>query len=390
MSPIERIPGTRQRNRSKLIFVLAVILSCSMGSRVDAADHASKLLSAALESAKLIEDESDRADALETIVKLQAQCGDTDAAKSTIELITDAGRRSSAKVLIPMGRAKAGDIEGAKAMIEPNSPEIVREAVYEIIANAQATKGDLSAARATTAQIKQPFFKASADAEIAIAQVRAGDLEGGLKRARSNVAVGGMRTETYIRIAILQARKGDQAAARKTIALANESINEVPKTSLPHTLGILAFAKTTAKDPSPSPTAQEAMNPRAKSFINRNIAHAQLEMNDIKAAKTTASLLTSENDKIEFMAVLAEAQAKGNDKTAAGKTLDDAKTLLATISPPQVGVYGSYCIAVAQTRMGDENGAATWTRSLKDPLVRASTYCAIVEALLPSAIANPN
>jgi tetratricopeptide (TPR) repeat protein len=342
--------------------------------------------------------------------------------------------RNEALGIIAAAQAKAGDVEGAlrtAASVENVKDETLRQTAGDAkalvlldIAAAQAEVGDVKGALKTAEGIKHSFeipsFKVSALARIAIAQAKAGDRAGAehtfrqaletinafrqrirtpdekfllggfvrislqeiaVARARAGDFKGALETAAAIEdevtkadalreIAKLQAKAGDQAAARSTCVQALGVMSKIEAHSL-KVEALVEIAKAQAEigdRPASAKTLEQALQAASATYNFGPEAH------NTANARSESPQHRQRRDALTEIAVV---QARAGDIKSALKT---AGTIKGNSSDFQGSALQK--IAEAQAEAGDVRGALEWANTQTSPAAKSRALLGVAEGIL--------
>ena len=191
-----------------------------------------------------------------SVADVQREMGDLAGARKSLVLARKAASRivgfSNALNLMDVARTQAdiGDYSGAKVTATKFSKDRKKYEVYQLVSTAQAKEGDIAGAKRTTSVITNAYWKSRAYVQIAMQQAETADKGGAremLDRAKAAAAQISkdefwhdplhrkwkknskyiFMSQAYRGIAIAQAKIGDKAGARNSIALAKEAANKL-------------------------------------------------------------------------------------------------------------------------------------------------------------------
>ena len=241
--------------------------------------------------------------------------------------------------------AAAGDFASAFETARATEYAPSQSDAYGSIAVAQARAGDISGAKSTVRLIQDEQEKHLAQTEIVGLQITAGDIAGALDtwRSMANLSkLGGIESVTQSAasyIAEAQAKSGDRAGARATIAIAIKNAANITET-------------------------------QARDFFLSDIVAAQALCGDFADAKKTGDSIQDVSFKAGALETVAEIQAKAGEVSEA---LEFSRTIIETDK------YGFLYrdraisrIAVVQSRRGDTAGAKKTALSIRSESERAS------------------
>ena len=198
------------------------------------------------------------------------------------------------------------------------------------------------------ANLSSGVWKPALLSELSRALADAGFLQGTLIAANS-IEEPEIRSAAQARVATVQAKKGDLAGARSTLALAQRSADLIQVIT-------------------------------DRSYMEA-IAEAQAAMGDIDGARKTAELIPSSPDKCEALGVIADAQAKAGDLAGSKISFASAIEIANQIQSSDKRDYGLRNIAIAQAQAGDEEGAQRTSAAIQDKQWKASAQSGIDNAL---------
>jgi len=157
---------------------------------------------------------------------------------ATVNLFT---KRAEALKEIATAQAEAGDLAGARRTTESIQEQSWRERALEAIAKIELAKGDVNSALRTASRITDGSERYEVFEPLSRALVAAGDIPGALQLAQSfGPEPYTMHARILVAIAETQAKMGDPAGARKTLARIQDSCVEGS--------GPVAFAQAEAGD----------------------------------------------------------------------------------------------------------------------------------------------
>jgi len=331
----------------------------------DAKSHALELIavtrarvgdfSAALDTARSINDASMKASALSGIAVVQASLSDASAAMKTALSISDESAKISALRGIAESQSMAGDFSAALDAVRAMSDHSAKTLALSVIANSQNNANDSHAAKATVDEalrasnsIANNALKVQALSRIAEAQVNISDNQGAFTTMTKAIEATRYLSDTSVKastlreIAVAQAKMGDNQAARTTLRQAHEAARGISDES-------------------------------DKSYAQQSIAVVYASVGDFSAAKNTAYSITEHSSKVAALISVADAQAKLGDKEAARSIRMEALQASVSISDKSARASAERSIAVSTAKGGDIAGASTASRLIDDEWNKASS-----------------
>ena len=352
----------------------------------------------ALQTARLIDDASDRAGALSKIAEAQAKAGDPDGALQTARLIDDAFDRDRALSKIAETQVKAGDPDGALQIAKLIKWAYYRAKALSEIGKVQATAGDGPAAETTLAlaiqtagQIRSTTNRGTSLSNIADAQAKAGNIDEALQTAKQ-ITNATLRAEALTKIAATQAEIGNNVAATTMLAFAMQAATQIGDsetgTQEPYRGAIYRDAAFTniaaiqARAGDTDGALQTAKLIEWAAFRGSalsNIADAQAKARNIDEAFQTAKQIANATSRAEALSKIAATQAKTGNRAAARTTFALAIRTAKQISD-RLGAR--LCDIVAtQAQAGDTDGALQIARQIDDATSRACALSKIAKVL---------
>ncbi len=281
-------------------------------------------------------------------------CGDGANATKKTAADPSAVKRAAARQLLDAAMQEAGRLSKAD---EKAAAYLSIAGVQLKLDDAAAVRQSLKTAQAAVAGLSKPDTSSAwAPATvlyIAIAQIQA--WTGDLPAANATVAKiqdGWSKAEAYGRIAVVQLEKKDVAAARQTLTLAENELDNAKSNYYSNLETIYSHIA--------SVWAETGDMTGAKAFVAKTHDNA-------KFAKTMS------------YQCIAEAQAKAGDVAGAYQTVELAKTIVAEIHEasdrifPDLNIRETYTnIAEIQAKAGDVAGAKTTLARLQDVVQRST------------------
>jgi len=296
-------------------------------------DRAYNAVALARRSVAKIDNESPflRSWALESIAKALAESGDVVGTLRTADQIIEPTWRFAIPSYIVRAKFKAGDLHDAIETAKQFDDIKDRSRALAYLAIAQSDAGDITAALATSLQVENTTFRSSALASIANTQAMFNDTLGALKtveialEAAQKVNITKDRSWQLALIARAQANAGDLAGAYHTA----DQIGDVKNRSL--ALSSIAKAKARFGDIAGGfRTGKQIVDPFWRAGALAYIAHIQPKSTDTSLANEAANLafqavqkLKSNVVRFQALSHVAEAQAEAGDITSAVTTAND-------------------------------------------------------------------
>ena len=352
----------------------------------------------ALQTAKLIDDASDRARALSRIAETQAKAGDPDGALQTARLINDVFGRARALSRIAETQAKAGDADGALQTAKLIEWAYYRADTLSEISKVQAKAGDGAAAKTTLAlaiqsagQVRAEGNRGTSLSNIADAQAKAGNVDGALQTAKQidNVT---LRAGALTRIAATQAEIGNMVAATTTLALAMRVATQIGDVETDAqglyrgaiyrdgTFVHIAATQAQAGDADGAlQTAKLIEWAYFRASALSQIADALTKAENTDGALQTAKQIDDADLRARALSRIAATQAETGNGAAARTTLALAIRTATQISD---GRGAALCdIAATQAQTGDTDGALQTAKLIDDATYRARALSKIAKVL---------
>lgn len=334
---------------------------------------------AALESAKLIEDDEAAGFLLQHVTSVQARQGDIKRALSTAVTIRNDRPKAIALGDIAEEQVKQGDILGALTTVDAIKNLADRDAALQDIVAIQAEAGQYLDAIKTVSAIKDSKAKAWSLQLIGVAQAERGKL----KDAESTIA--GIEdpdahAKLLIATASARAHSGEVNAAREIASRIH------PPFWKDRAKRVIARVQAKRGDHEGAvETASNIEDPAWRANMYCQIANIQTALGDTPSAIQTlqtgvqiAGSVTS-SVKPDVLVDLAEAQAKAGAIESAKHTLD-----MIYEEYPEWAEIGLEEIVFAQANAGDVQGALSTASGLKDLGSIGSAYLSIARARVVS------
>ncbi len=348
--------------------------------------------------------------ALCAIASAQALVGDIDAAMRTAELIHDASDRDPALRTIAECQAKTANFNTSISTARRIHYTAQRVAALTAIADAQRIGGDLVGARITINEalhaikprkvlwlfkitaIPDAMDRGHAKRYIAAAQAKIGDIPGALRTAQE-IDYPTERALALSAVAETRTKGGDQIAAKSTFADAVRAISDIETgTAKINALCGIAEAQVTAGDrdagietaSSALASARVITDVTYRSWALRDLALLWVKLEHITNAIATAKEINQPGDRVLPLLALAAAQTASNP-AAATTSLIEAFNTARKIDNPHFKAEALAAVARAQT-MACSLGVASTTiaealstaEGIQEPLDRAFALPAVV------------
>ena len=298
-----------------------------------------------------------------TVRKLFSKANDTAA------MVVDDSDKANAYGEIVYARIQVGDIAGAReaaALIPDIFPNHRRFSAYSQVARAQAEAGFFNGAL-ETATLLEDGYKQNAYSNIADAQIKAGGIAGAIKTAALMKDSTYERASIYRSIALVQVEAGDIAGARKTaflITYDEYAFRAIVKAQVK--AGDIVGAMETA-------ALIEDVGEKDESY--KHIATAQIGAGNIDEAMDIAALITDNSwDQINVYNDIVKCRAVSGDMDGAFELVEEK------IGDPEKQYIAYGYIAIVQAEAGDiEEAIDTVSLITKDYWVEMA-YSAISRA----------
>ena len=269
-------------------------------------------------------------DLMSNIAVLHAWIGDMPAALRTVQDIEQDWQLHHALTWIAILQVRSGDFSSALNIEKQFQKQFNSRSLYRKIAFERAKAGDITGALKMAKLLeKENEENDSVYYAIAVEQAAAGDINGGLLTAGS-VDLAAARASALAEIAVVQAKAGQDDAARRTSTAAFQTLQARGLTSFP---------------------------------IFPSVFH-DIAINQTKAGDIVGALVTVENIdepylRASALAEIAGAQAETGQEEAAQRTLAAASKVAQGLDASKVLGLASFIgqIAVAQAEVGDWRGA---------------------------------
>jgi tetratricopeptide (TPR) repeat protein len=233
-------------------------------------------------------------------------------------------RRTLPTDTLPRRWLDQGDLEGAKQFISEVGEAGAKSNIYLSIAVAQLKKGDLEAANQTLANITNDFYRAHALREIALAQAARKDTEAATRTVEAIQKPVDVVVQAYVDLAVALSKAGKKAESRRALDMARTMASKIDD-------------------------EMDRMVPMAK------VAAGEIKIGDVAGAKRMAQEAKNPPEQVTILLNIAEAQIELGDFAG-------AKATAAQVTEPDalVSVYAP--LAVAQARKGNKADAQRLVR----------------------------
>jgi RNA polymerase sigma factor (sigma-70 family) len=320
---------------------------------------------------------------------LQAQLGDRDAAKKLFEQANaivaamHESQQSGEWRMVALAAARAGEVEEAIATtLRIPKGDQYRDTTFQEVATELAKRRQEKKALHVAAMVEseetKSWFGPMLLEDLALAYAQAGNIPEALRvvdrmkdpssrvttlvgRIYLNMTFGYLDLPPELGIAMLQAKAGDMALARKTLARATELVASMPEDNTPRRAGALTTLACAQALFGELATARKTVE-RIQHETGKAIALAVLVRQLAQAGRAKEALreidrLPAGATQIHAQAHLGAGQAMAGDQKAALASFERAHLLIAELQAETDRMTQSHILATVRALAGDYKGA---------------------------------